>query len=482
MRMAWVLSFVTVAVTVTACGPGDHGGPGTGDDACGPVDPQGARPNTLARGIFAAATLKKSCSPYYMAEPVTVQAPLTIEAGVTILACMGGCRSRMTVGREGTLVAEGTAEEPILFSSIWRDDPLGPGRGQWTGILFLESPLGSRLSHVILEHGGGPYSPLLDDDEFSKYEFPRDASLQVDSAEGIEVEDVRIESSRGYAVAVSTSDEYTAAGTDVFAQFDRVTIVDVERGMWLPVDQTGRLGADVCFADRSGGAACPATQAPAGVYLEAHIDDVVGRTPESLRRDATWHPYGVPWLAESINVENGAGLTIEDGVDLRMSGLGGIFVGLSGPGALDMQAAAPGGIRVRALDEAAPARDRWDGLYLWTGTDGARTKIVNVDLGFGGKRSPRIDQSAPALLGIYNDGSAAAQPTIQGVHVHDSLGAGIHWNCLAAPPGLEPENDGNSAEAGTIACAAAIGDGIAENYNCGCPGACAGDRCPQPEP
>jgi hypothetical protein len=478
MRTAWAI----LLATASACGPGSNGSGDPGEGGCGPVDPLAPRPNTLTRGIFEPATLKASCSPYLLEEPLTVQAPLTIEPGVTLLGCMGGCRSRVTVGREGTLVAAGTAEAPIVFSSIWRDDPRGPGRGNWTGILFLDSPPGSRLEHVVLEHGGGPFSPLLDDDEFSRYEFARDATLMVDSAEGIDVADVRIESSRGYALAVSTSDDYTASGKDVFARFDRVTVVDVEKGLWVPVDQAGTVGPDVCFGDRDAGGACPDGAAPAGVYVEAHLDDVLGRTPESVRRDATWHRYDAPWLAESINVENGARLTVEDGVELRMSGLGGIFVGLSGPGALDMQAAAPGGIRVRGLADAPAARERWDGLYLWSETDGAATRIVNVDLGFGGKRSPRIDRSAPALLGIYNDGGAAAQPTIRGVHVHDSLGAGIHWNCLAAPAGLEPTNEGNSADADTIACAAAIGDGIAENYNCGCPGACAGDRCPQPDP
>src|SRR5262245_55193642 len=110
MRLAWV----PLLTIVSACGPGAPDMGQTGD-ACGPVDPMGERPNTLRKGIFEPATLKKSCSPYYLGEPLTVQAPLTIEAGVTILACMGGCRSRITVGRDGTLVAAGTAEEPIVF-------------------------------------------------------------------------------------------------------------------------------------------------------------------------------------------------------------------------------------------------------------------------------------------------------------------------------------------------------------------------------
>ena len=447
------------------CGS-DGGGGGQTGEGCGPVDTEAANPNTLERVIGEPATLKKSCSPYYIAEPVTVLAELTIEPGVTVVACMGGCRSRLTIADDGKLTAVGTAEEPIVFTSVWRDQPVGPARGQWTGILFLDSAAGSKLQHVTIEHAGGPYEIVEMDDEFGMYEFPKNASIMVDSTDDITVEDVRIDHSRQYAVAVTTEDDFTNAGHDVFASFDRVAIADVEKGFWLPVDQGGTIGPAVTFESPD-----------AGVYLETHIDDVVGRTPESVRRDATWHAYDVPWMAENVNVENGALLTIEDGVELRMTDLGGIFVGVSSEGALDMQAAAPGGIRVRSLNDG----EHWDGLYLWAMVDGGRTNLVNVDLGMGGKRSPRIDQAAPSVLAIYSDASTGLQPTVRGVHVHDSLGAGIHWNCLSSPIGLEPANDGNTSEDTSIACAGAIGGGIAENYGCACPGACGEDRCPQPD-
>jgi hypothetical protein len=465
---------------LAACGS-DGGGGQTGE-ACGPIDLMAPQPNTLAKVISQPSTLKKSCSPYFIAEPVSVQTELTIEPGVTLIACKGGCRSRLVITPAGKLSAVGTAEEPIVFTSIYRESPQGPARGQWTGILFIESRPGSRLEHVVIEHAGGPYELVDTGDEFGTYEFPRHGSIMVDSAEGIEISNVRIDHSRAYAVAVTTSDDFTAAGRDVFAAFDSVTLVDVEQGMWLPVDQGGTLGPDVCFAERDAAGLCPGDRAPVGVFVEAHLDDVVGRAPENVRRDATWRSYGAPWHAESVNIENGALLTIEDGVELRLTNLGGIFVGISGPGALDMRGSAPGGIRVRAVDDSPPPGQHWDGIYLWTQVDGARTAIENVDLGYGGKRSPRIDQSAPAILGIYNTGESGAQPRISGVHVHDSLGAGIHWNCLAAPSGLEPANEGNTSSDASIACAGAIGGGIAENYGCACPGACGLDRCPQPDP
>ena len=123
---------------------------------------------------------------------------LTIEAGVTIEACMGGCRSRITVARDGKITAVGREDDPIVFTSVWRQSMVGPPRGQWTGILFLEAAVGSRLEQVRIEHGGGPWETVEMDDEFGMYEFPRQASLMVDSTEGIVVQDLRIETSREY--------------------------------------------------------------------------------------------------------------------------------------------------------------------------------------------------------------------------------------------------------------------------------------------
>ena len=465
-----------VLAAVAACGGGSDGG--GGGDECGPIDPAGARANTLAAKIMQPATLKKSCSPYALDQSVTVTAALTIEAGVVVEACQGGCKSRITIAGGGSIDAQGTAEEPILFTSRWRNDMQGPARGQWTGMLFLEVT-GSVLRHVTFQYGGGHYGANPDDDEFNRYEFPEDGTLLSDSSSGLIVEDVRIEQSRGYAVGATTSDEYDAdATTSLYASFDRVTITDSQKGVWIPSNQGGALGADVCFVERDAGGLCPATLAEDGVTVFAHLDDAFGRTPENVGRDATWKVYGAPWKAENINVVGGSTLTIEDGVTLLMTDLGGIYVGLGGPGALKMIASAPGGITVTSATEAPPPGDHWKGLYIWDMAD-AETEIRNVDLGWGGRQSPRQDLSPPAIIGVYNTGDASAQPTIIGNTVHDSAGAGIHWNCLSAPIGLEP-NDGSNTSGDNISCSVQIGSGIAENYGCECPGSCAEPRCQNP--
>jgi hypothetical protein len=85
------------------------------------------------------------------AAPVT----LTIEPGVTI-AFEESAGTGIIVGssdaRQGVLVAEGTADAPILFTS----GTDAPAAGDWMGIVFRYVPLsGNHISFAQLEYAGG---------------------------------------------------------------------------------------------------------------------------------------------------------------------------------------------------------------------------------------------------------------------------------------------------------------------------------------
>lgn len=464
------LSLGLLVCALSACG-GDAGPDAAYPDACGPIRADGMRPNTLLNVISANTTLKKSCSPYHIETPVTITAELTIEPGVEVIACQGGCRTRITVARNGKLRAIGTAAEPITFTSIYRTTG-GTIGGQWTGILFLESQPGSRLEHVIVELAGGPYEGM--GNEFEIYEFPKEGSILNDSTPDVELVNVTVRNSRGYAIAATTSPEFQEAGSNVWAAFEPITAHDNALGIWVPVDQIGTLGADVCFAERAAGEACPTTTPPANIYVEAHLDDELQRPIEQITRDATWQPHH--YKVENIDIVNNALLRVLDGAVLHMTDLGGIYVGLSGPGALEMVAATQGGIRIRHVEDQPALDDYWNGIYIWDDADEARTRIENVDIGFGGGRSPIITEP-PALIGIFD-----ANPTIVGNHVHDSAGTGITWNCASTPGGLEtpPLPNTNTEDVASISCAYSLFPepmsgptpvtGIAENLNCVCPG------------
>lgn len=80
---------------------------------------------------------------------------LTIEPGVTI-AFEVGSGSGIEVGtadaRQGILVAEGTAEAPIRFTSAQG----APAAGDWMGIIFANVPMsGNHIAYATIEHAGG---------------------------------------------------------------------------------------------------------------------------------------------------------------------------------------------------------------------------------------------------------------------------------------------------------------------------------------
>jgi hypothetical protein len=467
---SWACAWLGAAAVAAAagCGGSDDGADAAYASECGPIDDAAEQPNTLLSGINRPTTLRAACSPYHLEEPVTITAEVEIEPGVRVVACQGGCRSRITVAGGGRLLAMGSAEAPIVFTSEYEGDR----GGQWTGILFLEAQPGSVLQNVIIEYAGGAYSVLQDDDEFGRYEFPVDGSLLNDSTRDLVFENVTIRRSDDYAIAATTKDGFEASGKDIYQRVAGITLLDNERGLWIPVDQARAVGADLCFTERAEDGSCPAgAPAPADNFIELHLDDRLGRMPENVTRDATWPAVPVPYLVDNINVTKDALLVVDDGVELRMTGLGGITVGLNEPGAIQIVGSAPGSIRIRAADDEPTPGEYWDGISLWTMADSARTRIENADIGYAGKRTWDLNQ-APAIIQIFD-----ASPTITGNHVHHSRGQGIHWSCSADPPGLEPDNT-NTSDADTIACAQATeSDGIAENFGCPCPGTGCQARC-----
>lgn len=108
--------------------------------------------------IISSRTLTRAKSPYLIWNDVTVNptATLTIEPGVVIK------NTGRSLSIDGVLNANGTAENPIVFTSI-HDDTYGgdlngngsatsPAAGQWTRITLTKE--GSLLNNVKLRYGG----------------------------------------------------------------------------------------------------------------------------------------------------------------------------------------------------------------------------------------------------------------------------------------------------------------------------------------
>jgi hypothetical protein len=107
------------------------------------------------RGIATDVTLTKACSPYsiYLTQMVRGNATLTIEPGVTLRF---GSNTYLAFIDTTKLVAEGTAADPIIFTS---SNPT-PGPGDWQGVL-LGIATGATLRYLMFDYCGSPAYPCL---------------------------------------------------------------------------------------------------------------------------------------------------------------------------------------------------------------------------------------------------------------------------------------------------------------------------------
>ena len=166
------------------------------------ISPAGA--DTIVSGVIATdTTWTVSNSPYIVTNNMTVNpgATLTIEPGVIVKFV---ANKGLTV--KGRLVAAGTPDDRIVFTSI-RDDSAGGdnggdgatvgARGDWTGITVSATDIGadSEMSFVDVAYAGQSFAAL--------FAFNSSSNLSVDNStvsqsafHGIAVQSKRAETSR----------------------------------------------------------------------------------------------------------------------------------------------------------------------------------------------------------------------------------------------------------------------------------------------
>ena len=104
-------------------------------------------------------------SPFVLEGTVTVSTgvTLTLQPGVVVKGNYNPSYSSVLLVN-GTLVADGTAAQPIVFTSF-RDDSFGgdtngdgsatvPAKGDWIGLAFYGSSTGNVLDNVVVRYGG----------------------------------------------------------------------------------------------------------------------------------------------------------------------------------------------------------------------------------------------------------------------------------------------------------------------------------------
>ena len=123
---------------------------GCGIEIEDPIDPPG--PETLACDFFSSTSLITLVNDPDLAVDYIVDcraftnADLVIEPGVVIEFTAG---SGLEIGDDGSIVAQGTASEPIVLTGV---DKIA---GSWLGLLNNSANVQNVLSHVTISYGGG---------------------------------------------------------------------------------------------------------------------------------------------------------------------------------------------------------------------------------------------------------------------------------------------------------------------------------------
>jgi hypothetical protein len=249
-----------VAFCLNACVPpgeceGEGEGEGEGEDPC------------LPPAIVDSAFVVAGDCDVELVDGVTVAAAgtLRIEAGATLRFPAG---RTLQVQPEGTLIAIGTAEAPIVLRGTTAD---------WIGVDVESGSADNALTFVSVERGGGGANL-----------FGREAALQVREAGRLAVTDVGIVDAAGAGIAFFAGADATLTRVTVSGAAGAAAVVDAAAAHLL--------NSTVVFA----GDVANGTQR---VVVE----------PTAFTRDATWSALDVPYeLTGELSLD--ARLTLSPGV------------------------------------------------------------------------------------------------------------------------------------------------------------------------
>jgi hypothetical protein len=166
---------LALVMALSACSPEE--------DQPDPVDPSGCdNPEVVivdATYNFTQPVTFNSCTIYYFTEAVDIKSTLTIMPGAILKFKNTNSWSGLSLNNSGAgkIVANGTADKPIIFTSD-KDDSYGgdtngdgtastASQGDWNGI-YLSGKDGSNFTNCIFKYGGkslsSPFAELYDTD------------------------------------------------------------------------------------------------------------------------------------------------------------------------------------------------------------------------------------------------------------------------------------------------------------------------------
>jgi hypothetical protein len=211
---------------------------------------------------------------------VSSGATLTILPGTTVLMQASGLLNVTPLSDVGShLVAVGTADQPIVFTSASAD----PLPGDWQCVRIGVNGSNSQLEHVTFEYGGAPCAAT---GAGSPTTLEIEAPLRG-------IQNVTVRDSLNYGMMLFSSAAVRAFSDNHFARNGQASIL-------IDAHQIFQLGTGNVFED-----------------ADDHIDVIEGSGIES---NGTWLKQGVPFRVQNMGVTPGYNVTIAAGVRFEMSG------------------------------------------------------------------------------------------------------------------------------------------------------------------
>ncbi len=379
---------------------------------------------TLVSGtIRADTTWTLDKSPYVVTGDISIfgsysdKATLTIEPGVEVLFSSG---TILFIGYPGShvgaLVAQGTADLPITFTSAAET----PAPGDWEGIYFrvTTDEATTIMEHCIVEYGGQSY----------------DANIYCSSASP--------------TIKSSTIRYSSASGIYLYGRSNPV-IGGEEAGNLITENTTYGINSAGSYPSPTITQNTFSNNGSSALRLRPYLENVSQNTGsgngtdaielfgEQVRMDTTWQTNNLPYMVTGdISIfgsySDKATLTIEPGVEVLFSSGTILFIGYPGShvGALVAQGTADLPITFTSAAET-PAPGDWEGIYFRVTTDEATTIMEHCIVEYGG-------QSYDA--NIY---CSSASPTIKSSTIRYSSASGIYLYGSSSPV-IGGEDAGNT--------------------------------------
>lgn len=232
----------------------------------------GACVDAELKTVASSLTLAAGCYNVLSNISVSNGAVLTLAPGVTMKFAEG---YGLDIESDGQLIAEGTAEQPIVFTSVL------PAPGYWDGI-EISSVAASSLKHVVVEYGGSPSSL-------------NPANIGLWSNGRAAITDSIIRYSGSYGISMS--------GNQRITEFASNTL-------------TANEGAPVRMHTNSLGILDSGSVYLGNVTANGEDRDYIRAVGDSITSNQTWKQLGVPYRLAEANTDVRAVLKIEPGVTL----------------------------------------------------------------------------------------------------------------------------------------------------------------------